>query len=60
MIQNIIGYIHFSKAINLRKSEASEMIKQFCETGNVEYLNQLSELARKKFILSCAHTLFQG
>ena len=41
-------------------SEASEMIKQFCETGNVEYLNQLSELAREKFILSCAHTLFQG
>lgn len=39
---------------------ASKMIKQFCETGNVEHLNELSESAKRKFALSCAHTLFQG
>ncbi len=40
--------------------DASKMIKQFCETGNVEYLDLLAEEAKRKFALSCGHTLFQG
>ena len=40
--------------------DASKMIKQFCETGNVEYLDSLSEETKRKFALSCGHTLFQG
>ena len=40
--------------------EDAKMIKQFCETGNVEYLDLLADEAKRKFALSCGHTLFQG